>query len=469
MAALEKILHDVQGEQRDTLIDSISQRQLYLDLKKSLTDKKGHCSRLIGEKKNQQEPIDGLIEEMKSISQELKSLEDKQKEIETVIFEYFDSFLTNRAKQEAAEKESVHKEWQIRPRWQKDNSELNIESVNVKKLSAEYELAWQRYVDQHPAAHLYHLLDWREVVINSFGHKCLYLIAEYNDTIVGVLPLVQLTSRLFGNFLVSQPFFNYGGALGDSEAIENLLMDAAGNEAQSLGCSHIEYRDDFQRDHMPARTDKVSMMLNLPETSDELWSEIGSKLRAQIKRPQREGCECRIGGLELLDNFYHVFAINMRDLGTPVYSKYFFRNILEGLGDRARLVVISKNEQPVATAFLIGYRDVLEIPWASTLRKVNHLGVNMLLYWRVLEYAVEKEYRWFDFGRSTMNAGTYRFKRQWGAQPRQLYWHYWMADGGDLPEINPNNPKYSLLIKTWKLLPVFVTKIIGPLIVKNLP
>lgn len=468
LAALEKIAQDIDTEQHEALVDNVALRQRYIDSIKVLSDKKGQCSRLIGERKKRQEAISDLIDEMKAVSQELKELDEKQKAVESTIFEFFEQFETLRSKQEKTKK-AVQKEWQVPLRWQKQGSELNVEHVEIKRLSVEHESAWQSYVDRHPAASLYHLLEWRDVVVNSFGHNCLYLIAVYNDTLVGVLPLVQLHSRLFGNFLVSQAFFNYGGALGDSEAVENKLMSTAAEEAKSLGCSHIEYRDDFQRASVPARTDKVSMMLALPDSSDQLWQDIGSKLRAQIKRPQRENCEYRIGGLELLDDFYHVFAINMRDLGTPVYAKYFFANIINSLGEKARLVIIYKSGQPVASAFLIGYRDVLEIPWASTLRSVNHLGVNMLLYWHVLKFAIERKYRWFDFGRSTVNAGTYRFKRQWGARPRQLYWHYWLSAGGDLPEINPNNPKYTLLIKAWKLLPVSVSKIIGPLIVKNLP
>ena len=111
----------------------------------------------------------------------------------------------------------------------------------------------------------------------------------------------------------------------------------------------------------------------------------------------------------------------------------------------------------------------MEIPWASTIRDVNHLSINMLLYWAALEHSINNGFRQFDFGRSTKSAGTYRFKQQWGARPVQLFWHYWLDGSDELPSLNPSNPKFALFIRLWKRLPVAVTRLIGPMIVKNLP
>jgi hypothetical protein len=123
----------------------------------------------------------------------------------------------------------------------------------------------------------------------------------------------------------------------------------------------------------------------------------------------------------------------------------------------------------VAAAFLIGYGGRLEIPWASTIRDVNHLSINMLLYWEVLKYAIQHQYRIFDFGRSSRDSGTYFFKRQWGAHPQPLYWHYWLRGDRKLPALNPQNPKYALAINIWKHLPLFIANRLGPSVVKYLP
>lgn len=127
------------------------------------------------------------------------------------------------------------------------------------------------------------------------------------------------------------------------------------------------------------------------------------------------------------------------------------------------------DNKPIAASFLMGHKETLEIPWASTLKEVNHLSINMLLYWEVLKYSIKKQYSYFDFGRSSLNSGTFKFKQQWGANPKQLYWHYWLPDNSELPSLNPDNPKYALAIRAWKKLPVFVANLLGPLLVKNLP
>ena len=300
--------------------------------------------------------------------------------------------------------------------------------------------------------------------------RAYYFVAKDKDRcIVGVLPLIRLKSRLFGDFLVSMPYFNYGGAVADHPLIEHKLINAANEHARRTGISYIEYRDSIPRDDLPARTEKVNMVLSLPHDPDRLWNGFSSKLRAQIKRPQRERHTILFGGMECLEDFYTVFSRNMRDLGTPVYSKKFFRNILHAFPGESRIIIIHLNARPVAAGFLMSHGNRLEIPWASTIRDINHTSINMLLYWETLKWAILKRYSHFDFGRSSRDSGTFRFKQQWGAVPVQLYWHYWLGDNTDMPSLSPSNPKFALMIKIWKQLPITVTRWLGPMIVKNLP
>jgi FemAB-related protein (PEP-CTERM system-associated) len=251
--------------------------------------------------------------------------------------------------------------------------------------------------------------------------------------------------------------------------IEQKLMDAASNLAKSIGTGHIEYRDEIVRNSLPVRTDKVNMILSLPESEGHLWDTFPSKLRSQIRRAQREKVQVNSGGIECLADFYTVFAQNMRDLGTPVYGKVLFENILQTFPEGCRIINVHHEGRPVASAFLLRYKETLEIPWASTIKDVNHLSINMLLYWEVLKFAIKNRCQYFDFGRSSKGSGTFRFKQQWGAKPKPSYWHYWLPDDVEMPKLNPENPKYLLAISIWKKLPVFLTKILGPKIVRNLP
>ena len=224
------------------------------------------------------------------------------------------------------------------------------------------------------------------------------------------------------------PFFNYGGALGINDDVERAMMQYLQDNVGE-GVSHIEYRDTKQRASFPQKTGKMSLLLRLPEVEETLW----------------------------------------QDVGTPVYGKSFFQNILSETGLDVAIAIVYYQHRPVSAGFLIAFRDTLEIPWASTLRQANQLNANMFLYWHILKYAIKRKFEFFDFGRSSSDAGTFRFKQQWGAKPQQLYWHYWLPCQAELPELNPNNPKFRILIAVWRRLPVWLTKIIGPRVVKNLP
>ena len=330
---------------------------------------------------------------------------------------------------------------------------------------------WDDFVDRTAKSSIYHYSKWRNIIENVFGHKTFYLYStDDRGNVAGILPLVNLKSVLFGNMLVSMPYFNYGGVCADNDGTRDLLINEAIVIAKEIHSNHIEFRQEASFDNgFPIKTTKVSMLLDLPSSADDLWKSFPSKLRSQLKKPQKEGLFIRIGGEEELDSFYKVFSTNMRDLGTPVYPKRFFRQILKNFEGNTWIVTACKETEPVASGFLIGFKGKMEIPWASSLRRFNRISPNMLLYWNCLKFSCEQGYKVFDFGRSSKGEGSYKFKEQWGANPRQLYWHYWMREGVELPEINPSNRKYNIAIHCWKKLPVPVTKFLGPFIVKNIP
>lgn len=330
---------------------------------------------------------------------------------------------------------------------------------------------WDRFVTASNGSTCYHLTGWKDVIEESFGHKTYYLLSEGKEgRINGILPLVHLKSILFGNSMVSLPYFNFGGICSDNDTVHHQLIKEAIHIANRVKADHIELRHTRHIQELQEKTSKVSMMLDLPQDSDMLWSDLSSNLRRKIRKPEKEGMYLKLGREEELDSFYTVFSINMRDLGTPVYSKKFFSNILRRFPNNSWLyTVYEKKGSPVASAFLIGFKQRIEMPWVSSIKAYNKYYPNSLLYWSSLKLACEMGYRRFDFGRSTPGEGTFRFKQQWNAQPVQLYWHYWIRNGGPLPNINPKNPKYQTAIRIWQNIPVEITKLIGPLIVKNLP
>jgi len=418
-------------------------------------------SRQIGDAKRTGESSSDLRASMQKLTTQLKSINTQITATEREILAFFDL-----AEQHAAA-ENKPAATAAQRYYRSTNDEAQRVRIDLLKNETS---DWNTYVSNNPSASVYHRAEWRNLIHETFGHEGLYFAAKDKDRcIVGVLPLIRLKSRLFGDFLVSMPYFNYGGAVADHPLIEHKLINAANEHARRTGISYIEYRDSIPRDDLPARTEKVNMVLSLPHDPDRLWNGFSSKLRAQIKRPQRERPTILFGGMECLEDFYTVFSRNMRDLGTPVYSKKFFRNILHAFPGESRIIIIHLNARPVAAGFLMSHGNRLEIPWASTIRDINHTSINMLLYWETLKWAILKRYSHFDFGRSSRDSGTFRFKQQWGAVPVQLYWHYWLGDHTDMPSLSPSNPKFALMIKVWKQLPITVTRWLGPMIVKNLP
>lgn len=424
-----------------------------------LKQRKGELSGEIGRAKKDGLPVDALIAEMKRVSADLKHAQAQKapKSVER------DPLSSDQPSEPAIVQPALF--------GGSASSVSGLLDIYVRECEETEAEEWNAYVDAYSASSIYHRWEFRSVIARSFGHAMFYLAAyDASGNICGVLPAVEMKSKLFGHYLVSMPFFNYGSVLSAFSDVRQLLIDSLAAKASQIGAQHIEFRSTYALKGLRCKQNKVSMVLALPSDPEILWRDIGTKVRAQVKKADRYSLEAKFGGLELLDDFYQVFSRNMRDLGTPVYSKAFFKNILLCLeGQDTKIGVVYHQGLPVSCCYLIGYKGMLEIPWASTLSSANSMNANMFMYWNILKLAIESGYDYFDFGRSSVDASTYRFKKQWGATPMQQYWAYWLKAEEDLPELNPNNPKFKLLIAIWQKLPVWLTRLIGPPVVKFLP
>jgi serine/alanine adding enzyme len=333
---------------------------------------------------------------------------------------------------------------------------------------------WDPFVLARPDASIYLRSGWTQFVTEVFGHRSAFIEARAESkALVGVLPIVQQRSLLLGNFATSIPFFNYGGALCDDATVAHQLMMRAKQIAQEWGCSYLEFRDVQPRSgDWLVRKDKVSMVLQLPASFEALSKQLGSKLRSQVKRADREQSTVKVGGIELVEDFYGVFAENMRDLGTPVYPKRFFRELVQRFPNQCRILIVEQGGVAGAAAFLVVDGTRAEIPWASCRSAAKPLGFNMKLYWEVLKWCVEQGCTRFDFGRSTADSGTFNFKKQWGAEPVQLYWHRWERRARPVTANEVELKRGGLMERAsdaWKRLPLPVANTLGPLLSPKLP
>jgi FemAB-related protein (PEP-CTERM system-associated) len=328
-------------------------------------------------------------------------------------------------------------------------------------------LAWDAFVESRGDATGYHSWRWRRVFADAFGHDPVYLIARQNGTITGVLPTVHIKSLLFGSTLTSLPFLNYGGVMADAQATKEALIDGALAVARDRHCGHVELRHTSRQfNELPCKQHKVAMRLPIVAS---MWDKLDRKVRNQIRKAQKSGLEVERGGEELLKDFYDVFARNMRDLGTPVYSKSLFKQVLRVFPERAQLHVVRLKGRAIAAGLTYRTRTMLQLPWASSIRDYNPLCPNTLLYWDAIQFAQERLTAVFDMGRSTPNEGTFKFKAQWGAEPLPLHWEYHLMSQREMPNVSPANPKYQLAISVWQRLPLSLTRRVGPMIVRTIP
>lgn len=312
---------------------------------------------------------------------------------------------------------------------------------------------------------------WLVVLNQGLGHTPYCLAAADGDQTRGFLCLAFLNSFLHGRFLVSLPYLNYGGAFTDDAGVAQRLIQRAVQLADELKVRYLELRHEEAVTHsslIVGPTKKVLMRLPLPATVDELWNRLSAKVRNQVRKGQKAGLNVVWGGRELLREFYSVFSHNMRDLGTPVYSPALFDAMVRQFPGRAELCVIRAGDEPIAGAVLLHGWGITEVPSASSLRRYNPTCANMLLYWHLLERSIQRQQTFFDFGRSSPDSNTFRFKKQWGARPQPTCWQYYQRQGSPA-DMRPDNPKYRYFIRVWQHLPLSLTRWLGPWVVRGIP
>jgi FemAB-related protein (PEP-CTERM system-associated) len=313
---------------------------------------------------------------------------------------------------------------------------------------------------------------WLNILHTTLGHEPYAVEATAPDgRTVGFLPLAYLDTLLFGRFLVSLPYLNTNGVAAKSPAVQAELISRAVTLADELNVRYLELRHETPIEH-PAltatMTSKVHMRMPLPQTEEKLWKGFDPKVRNQVRKGEKHGFTVSWGGAELLPAFHDILCRNMRDLGSPFYGMGLFREILATFPGDAELCVVTDKEIPAAAALLLHGSGVTEVPTASSLKEYNPTNVNMLMYWHLLKRSVERGQRVFDFGRSTTEGPTFKFKKQWGAEPHPAVWQYHVKRGA-VGEMRPDNPRYQRAIRLWQRLPVRLTRFLGPLIIRGIP
>jgi FemAB-related protein (PEP-CTERM system-associated) len=342
--------------------------------------------------------------------------------------------------------------------------------MEIRVAQSSSDTDWNAFVAATQGGTFYHLHEWTGINRECFGHDSFMLEAVRDGCVIGVLPLTLVTSLPFGRILCSLPFVNYAGpCTTDADAARALAAEAA-SLARQHTATYLELRcaapisTDLQ-----ASTRKISMTIGLAADPDQLWNAYSSKHRTNIRRSYKNELVVTSGSLDQLDTFYAVMEHSWRDLGTPLYARSYFEKILQTFPDQVRIFVCRRQDEPVAVALNGYFGETVEGMWAGGTAAARGLQANYVLYWEMLQDACRRGFKHYHLGRSTADSGAEDFKKKWNADSRQLYWYSYRPDGRPAAELNVDNPKFRLAIATWRRLPLWATRILGPMVSRGIP
>ena len=327
---------------------------------------------------------------------------------------------------------------------------------------------WDAFVSLCPQATFFHRSGWQEVIFKVFGHDTYFIYAEADGNIQGILALGHVKSRLFGNSLTSLPFTVYGGVAALNENAADALEKDAQRLAQQLNVDHLELRNVQRRhDDWPLQDLYVTFRKPIAIKEEDNMLAIPRKQRAMVRKGIKNGLTSHVDAT--VDRFFSLYAANVHRHGTPAMPKAYFKELCRVFGsDCEVLTVCTSDGRPVSSVLSFYFRDEVLPYYAGDDEAARDLAANDFKYWELMRLACARGLKLFDFGRSKQGTGSYAFKKNWGFEPTPLHYEYSLYKRESIPQNNPNNAKYRLLIAAWRRMPLSLANWLGPFIVRNL-
>jgi FemAB-related protein (PEP-CTERM system-associated) len=327
--------------------------------------------------------------------------------------------------------------------------------------------AWDQFVARQPTATFFHLFGWKRVLERAYGHRAHYLCAWADDRLVGVLPLAEVKSWLFGHSLVSTPFCVYGGPVAESVAARDALIETACKLAQELGVGSLELRNlERLRPDWPCKDLYVTFRKTISSDDEENLKAIPRKQRAMVRGGIAAGLASSVD--RDTDTAWNIYSESVRNLGTPVFPRRYFAILAEEFGERCEVLKVSNGESVVASVLSFYFRDEVLPYYGGGTHAARDVNANDFMYWELMRRAAARGVHCFDYGRSKRDTGSFRFKKHWGFEPAPLYYEYFLVKSSSMPNVSPSNPKYAMFLKLWQRLPLWLSRRIGPLLARSL-
>ncbi|WP_102797856.1 FemAB family XrtA/PEP-CTERM system-associated protein [Bowmanella denitrificans] len=342
--------------------------------------------------------------------------------------------------------------------------------IEVKRFADDPRVAadWDSYVEGCESASFFHLSGWLKVNEQVYGHKGHYLYASDGQRIVGVLPLVEQKSRLFGHALVSTPFCVYGGVAADTNEVQVALEDAAMALAEQLGVGYLELRNKVASSH-PKLVEKCAHSFfawPLADTPEAILAGVKKKQRAVIRHSLNANLSFRVDGDTR--TAYDIYSESVRNLGTPVFPSKYFQALKAIFTERCDVLTVEHQGKAVSSVLNFYFRDQVLPYYGGGLPQARDLKSNDFMYYQLMCSAQQRGYGYYDFGRSKDDSGAYQYKKHWGMEPVPLHYQFYLVKAAELPNLSPNNPKYQFFIKAWQKLPLWLSRALGPMLSKYL-
>jgi len=349
-------------------------------------------------------------------------------------------------------------------------SAVQASECTVELLDDQTHREWDAFVQDHAQGSPFHLVSWKTTIEESFGYKPFYLVARQAGRICGVLPLFAVENAVIGRVLISTPFAVYGGILADGEASKRALYDRAREVGGELEVQHIEFRNAFPEQCVgePNVTRYVSFAQPLLPDADATLESIPKKTRNLVRKALKQPFRMTYG-VQNLNHFEDLYATNMRRLGTPCFPSKYFANLVKNFGGMVDVREVWLDDKPMAASLNFLFREEMHIYYAAADTRFNALGPNTFMYYEHLCWAGKNGYKSFDFGRCKRGTGVFEFKRHWNTTMRELPYEVVLVRRKELPNFTPTNPRFKLAIQIWKRVPLWLTRLIGPRLIRFFP
>lgn len=346
----------------------------------------------------------------------------------------------------------------------------STESICVSPLAPSDEAAWDGYVLNHLAGSFFHQLSWKRVMEKTFGYQAHYFLSKRNGEITGIAPTFLTCSWLTGRALLSLPFAVYGGICASDQESERALLDYLEKHATDLRVDYLELRN-RTRAMFPgfvANERYSTFTIPLSRDIDALYRNFPKDIRYMIRKGEKAGLRC-VRGVDQLDQFYRLMTVNLRRLGTPAFPRELFQNLISEYPGQVDLTVLYLNDAPIAGGMSFLFRDTLQPYYIGSTEQAKTLAANNLLWWELIKFGAEAGCSTFDFGRSKKNSGNFDFKKKWNPKIEPLDYQVRLVRRQKAPDFSPANPKFDLATSVWKRIPLAMTRMLGPYLVRWFP